>query len=474
MFKVYTVVALLAIFVRFIFVFIFPSEGGDWDIYSTVAENILNGCGVSLSSPGSGECIPHFGGNQLPGYPAFVALIWEIFDHRNMPIRLIQTLIYTASLLWLVRSVYVYTQSIKVALLVGVTIALSPLQIAWPRFTQTETLALSMTMLVISELLYSLAHNKLRIFSLSVVLSLAIFIRLDSVLLTIPIAVVGFIIYKPYEALRRGLLLLLLISIPISIWTVRNVYVDLPSLFPQTMTLPKGAHQPTGYLKWGWTWITEEYQRPGWGWGVNRFNYDAISIDDKAYDSNEERYRVELLLEELEKYTGEPFPKDIDDKFLEIATERLNNYKFRTLVVYPLKRSIALWTNPFSSYAWPNELPSVVSHQARLQVKRGDGIANLILEYPFIAITKGITGGYKILLQILFILILVLVISRKIQNKKIRNMLWISGSIVFSRTIFFAITNNIETRYSVEAVPGIEILVIYSIIYFFEIYRKKV
>jgi hypothetical protein len=53
-------------------------------------------------------------------------------------------------------------------------------------------------------------------------------------------------------------------------------------------------------------------------------------------------------------------------------------------------------------------------------------------------------------------------------------MLWISGSIVFSRTIFFAITNNIETRYSVEAVPGIEILVIYSIIYFFEIYRKKV
>ncbi|MBT5399653.1 hypothetical protein HOL24_03820, partial [bacterium] len=63
----------MAIFTRLIFVFFFPDGGGDWDIYSTVAENILNGCGVSLSNPESGECVPHFGGNQLPGFPAFVA-----------------------------------------------------------------------------------------------------------------------------------------------------------------------------------------------------------------------------------------------------------------------------------------------------------------------------------------------------------------------------------------------------------------
>jgi 4-amino-4-deoxy-L-arabinose transferase-like glycosyltransferase len=471
--KIYLIVALLAIVTRLIFVFLFPGSGGDWDIYSTVAENILNGCGVSLSDPESATCVPHFGGNQLPGYPAFIALVWEVFDHKDAAIRLAQTFIYVASLLWLVRSVYIYTLSTRIALLVGFVMAISPLQIAWPRFTQTETLALAATILVLAELLYSLAYKRLRIFSLAVALSFAMFIRLDSVLLTIPTAVTGFIIYKPYKAFKKGLVLLLLLLIPIGSWTVRNINVELPSLFPQNMTLPEGAHQPTGYLKWGWTWITEEYQRPGWGWGVNRFNYDSISIDDKAYDSIEEKSRVEGLLEDLKKYNGQPFPQEIDHKFSEIASERLRNYKFRTLIVNPLKRSAALWTNLFSSYAWPNELPSKISHQARLQAKRDGGIIDLALEYPFIAITKGITGGYKMLLQILFILITILAINRSITSKKIRNILFISGSIMLARTVFFAITNNIETRYSVEAVPGMELLVIYGIVYFFKTYREK-
>ena len=66
----------IAIAVRLVFILAFPSSGGDWDIYSTVAENILRGCGVSLSPPDRGQCVPHFGGNHLPGYPAFVAVIW--------------------------------------------------------------------------------------------------------------------------------------------------------------------------------------------------------------------------------------------------------------------------------------------------------------------------------------------------------------------------------------------------------------
>ena len=468
--RVYFIVALFAIFPRLIFVLLFPGHGGDWDIYSTVAENILNGCGVSLSDPEGLSCVPHFGGNQLPGFPAFVALIWEVFNHQDTPIRL--SLIYVASLLWLVRSVYVYTLSIRIALLVGVIMALSPLQIAWPRFTQTETLALTTTMLVIAEILYSLSYKKLRVVPLAVMLSLAIFIRLDGVLLIIPVVVAGFIIYRPLKALKKVGILLLLVLIPILSWTIRNIHVDLPSLFPQVMTLPEGAHQPSGYLKWGWTWVTEEYQRPGWGWGVNRFNYDKISIDDKAYDSAEEKQRVEYLLKDLEKYKGQPFPIEIDKKFSEIASERLENYPFRTLIVYPLKRALALWSNFFSSYGWPNELPSEISHQERLEIKRGSGIFDLALEYPFIAITKGITGVYKVILQFLFVLIFVLAIIGKIQDNKIKNVLLISGALVLTRTLFFSITNNIETRYSVEAVPMIELIVVYCTVYFYDREKK--
>ena len=41
----------LSFCVRLFFILSFPETGGDFDIYSTVAKNILRGCGVSLSDP---------------------------------------------------------------------------------------------------------------------------------------------------------------------------------------------------------------------------------------------------------------------------------------------------------------------------------------------------------------------------------------------------------------------------------------
>ena len=70
--RFYCFVALVAIIPRILFLFFAPERAADSNIYETVAENILSGCGVSLSPVGSGECVPHFGGNQGPGYPAFI------------------------------------------------------------------------------------------------------------------------------------------------------------------------------------------------------------------------------------------------------------------------------------------------------------------------------------------------------------------------------------------------------------------
>jgi len=114
----------LAIAVRLIFVLAVPFGGGDWDIYSTVAENILRGCGVSLSQPDSGQCIPHFGGNHLPGYPAFVALMWLVSGHADMAIRFAQLLLYAVALGRLVLVVRQYTSSDMPAFAVGLVIAL--------------------------------------------------------------------------------------------------------------------------------------------------------------------------------------------------------------------------------------------------------------------------------------------------------------------------------------------------------------
>jgi hypothetical protein len=458
----FAIVMALALVVRMVFALSFPAGGGDWDIYSTVAKNIIDGCGVSLSAPNSGECLPHFGGNQLPGYPAFVALVWALFDQSDMAVRIVQILCYLAALAWLMIAVSKLTNAHRLAFAVGILMAISPLQIAWPRFTQTETLALATTMWVAAELLLSLAEKRLRPITLAIALSAAIFIRLDGVLLSVPVAVACFLIYRPVQALRQGALLALIVALPLAGWTIRNVAVGLPSLMPPAMTLPDNAPPPHGYLAWGHSWITEEYQRMGWGYPVTRMVYNAIVIDQRAYDNPTEKAEVELWLNELAGYTGHPFPFHIDKRFARLAKERGERNPWKVYVENNAKRMLALWSNPFSSFAWPNELPGDFGHQARLEVARSGiaGALRLAERFPFEATTKTLTGLYRY--GLIAMTLVAILFAMRGKHGVVRAVIFFAMAAMIARTLFFALTNNVETRYTVELLPWMELAVLFA------------
>ena len=76
------------------------------------------------------------------------------------------------------------------------------------------------------------------------------------------------------------------------------------------MIMPDGSRSPTGYLKWTKTWITHEYERPGALWGINRKNYSGITIPQRAYADNEEKLKIEKLVETL---------KSIDNEILSVS-----------------------------------------------------------------------------------------------------------------------------------------------------------
>ena len=69
---------------RFFLIKYYPGITGDLETNYTVAKNILSGCGVSISNLNSSECIPHFGGNQGPAYPFFVASIFYFFGDSSL------------------------------------------------------------------------------------------------------------------------------------------------------------------------------------------------------------------------------------------------------------------------------------------------------------------------------------------------------------------------------------------------------
>jgi len=462
----------LSFLVRSIFVFLFPETGGDYDIYSTVAKNILRGCGVSLSDPSSYNCVPHFGGNHGPGYDFFIAIIWYFFEQSNSAVRIVQTFIYCFFCFYLLCAVRKHIEEKVFVISFGIILSLSPLLVAWPRYIQTETLSIAFTLFLISELLYSFNEKKIRVVSVSVALILATWIRLDNIFLTIPVAFCCIYLHGFRRGFLYGLYIASFLSLSWGIWTIRNISVNLPSLLPSNMIMPDGSRPPIGYLNWTKTWITQEYEKPGSLWGVNRQKYVGIFIPEYAYFDNDEKTEIQELLNELKEFNGMPFPKKIDDQFNTISEYKRNNYKIKHWIENPLKRVSKMFLNPFSSFGWPNEIPSGgLSHDERLFAYKGNlGILlSKIQMYPIRSLSKGTNAIYKFSLLALFAYSLFFSFFKS-KNNLTLFFGYIALSYFLGRTVFFSFNGMFETRYLATVIPFMELLVTLCL---FEKLRKK-
>ncbi|MDC3024321.1 hypothetical protein OA264_02495, partial [Alphaproteobacteria bacterium] len=245
--------------------------------------------------------------------------------------------------------------------------------------------------------------------------------------------------------------------------------VKLPSLIPTNMIMPDGSRSPTGYLSWTKTWITHEYEKPGALWGINRKNYLNITIPEYAYYSENEKININELLSELKALDQSPFPQYIDDKFKELAEFKRKNFPFKYWIENPIKRIYKMWSNPFSSFGWPNEIPSEgLSHKERLIMAKGNFslIAYKIKKYPYRATSKATNAFYKFTLTLLFLFSLFYVFV--INKKEILNFIGlISVSYILVKTLFFSLNGYFETRYLATAIPFMEILVAFCIFYIF-------
>jgi hypothetical protein len=453
--RFYLVIALIAIIPRFLFIFFFPETAGDSKLYETTAENILSGCGVSLSPVGSGECVPHFGGNQGPGYPAFIAFFWWISGHSDLIVRLAQGTFYVVALVYMVDAIRLYTSSLKLALLTGLVLALSPLQIAWPRYLLTETLALAGTLWLFAELLRSLHVSKLRIAPIAIAMIATTFIRYDGVLLAIPVAATGFIIHRPIDAIRRGLVIALILGFPWMGWMIRNIEVNLESvLIPPIASFDKATK---GYSSWMKTWQVNQYQTQATLWPVATKSYHAIRVDESAYRTENEKKKVHILLDQLKEYSGQPFPSQIDDQFFLLAEKRIKAEPLIYFLFNPVKRIWALWSNIYDSFAWPFSLD--LSPQDRIDITKGGVEEKLLLlkKHPIQTIGKIFVNGWLLFLYFLFIISNWIVYKNKMPQ--CRYVLILALSFAMARSVLSGYLNVIETRYIIMQLASMEIVV---------------
>ena len=191
------------------------------------------------------------GGNQGPGYPFFVALNWWLFDHSNLATRITQNAALCSSIIYFVLALEKFMSCRKKAAIIGIIIAVSPCTVAWPRFMQTETLALAGTLWIFSALLNSVTQKKLQILSISLALTFTSFIRLDAVALIVPICFTALCTGSFQKALKNLIIVGVIVSIPWVGWMVRNYNVGLSSVLPQTFVVPEWRCPTKGLLNVG-------------------------------------------------------------------------------------------------------------------------------------------------------------------------------------------------------------------------------
>lgn len=451
--RAWLALAALAFLLRLPFVLLAPAITPDGETSVLVAENMrLNGC-VSVSDPASGECRPHAGGNQPPLYPAVIAVSHALFGPGEQPVRIFQALVYAAAAAWLARAAALLAGSAVAGWAVGLAMALSPVQIAWPRFLLTESLALAGALWVLAECLLSLHQRRLRALPIVAASLLAIAARYDSVLLAIPVAAVGFILHPPLVALRKGLVMALLLALPIGAWTWRNLHVGL-NLRPDTF-MKTGEPNPAGFLGWCDVWVTTLYE------GVFSYRaayreYDEMEVGSGAWNDEAERLRVQALFAELATYTGQPFPQHIDDAFAELAAERKRDHPVQTYLWVPLQRMAFFWLNPIHSFAWPVELDDAMTEQERQRfVEGGFGVKlELALRHADAVAVKLAVAGYRVLLVASALFAAAMAWRGRLGAAAAP--FWLGLGYAVFRTVAFAQQSSMDNRYMIEGFAWLE------------------
>jgi hypothetical protein len=369
------VVALLAgLCLRLFFVLRYPANSGDTVLYEQIATNWLQhhvyGMNVhDLVTPVD---------MRMPGYPAFLALLYALTGHIGEAARLwvmlaqvvvdLLTCLLIAGLAALLlvvgndraRPQRVFLAALWLAALCPFTAnyAAVPLTEVFATFFTTAAL-LPLCLLVtraqnlgwrLAERHWILGNDYWYLAGCSAVLvGLCTLFRPEAPLLLLAACLVlGVILIRQHESLRwlkTTALMAALCVVPVVPWTIRNAITlhEFQPLAPKNSNLP-GELVPYGLMSWEKTWLyrfRDVYLVP---WKLNEEVIDVNEIPARAFDTPGEKERVAMILEQYnEDLTLTP---EEDAAFAQLARERTARRPLRTYLWLPAARALTLWFTP--------------------------------------------------------------------------------------------------------------------------------
>jgi 4-amino-4-deoxy-L-arabinose transferase-like glycosyltransferase len=345
---------LAALALRLLFIFFYPAVTNDSFIYGDIAKNWLQHGIYGLS----GEDIsPTY--IRLPGYPAFLVVIFTIFGMEHYRAVLVAQMFVDIGTCFLIADLARRTMSDQAAKLSFLLAALCPFLANYAAAALTETLEIFFTALALDLAITGVnGFDERRWHSwlgCGLAVGAAILLRPDGGILLAAIGLyLAWIVVQRIRAKRsffpvlRAAIVLGVVSLaPLVPWTLRNLHT-LQKFEPLA---PRYANEqdefvPMGFNHWVKTWMADYTSVEEFYWRVSGAAIDAEKLPARAFDSGKQRDEtVQLVADYNDTLHMTP---ELDARFAALASARIRAAPLRYYVWLPMVRITDMWLRPRS------------------------------------------------------------------------------------------------------------------------------
>ena len=437
----FVVATLAAVALRLFFVFRFPAVVDDSKLYANVAENWLQHGVYGVTN--SGRIMPTL--SRLPGYPAFLAVIFAIFGIENFRAVLLIQVVFDLVTCLLVADMARRVFSPRAAKAAYLMAGLCPFLANYAAAALTETLEIFFTALAFDFALRGLAIGETPaatrdasrswlICGLSI--GGAILLRPDGGILLVAVEVyLGWRLLQAIRSrkenaipwLKAAIVVGVCALLPLVPWTARNFHTlhRFEPLAPRYAT-DSDELVMTGFNRWVKTWTADYVSVQEIYWNVPGEEMDVSKLPSRAFDSaDQKKVTAELFADYNHDRDMTP---ELDARFGDLAAQRVQAGPMRYYVWLPFLRVADMWLRPRTELSSADPRWWEFNDEARLlALSLGFGAINLL--YVALA-AAGFVRARAFFGIGLFVLFLVL------------------------RSAFLGTLENPEPRYTLECYPA--------------------
>lgn len=434
---------------RLLFALRFPAVVDDSRLYADIAKNWLQYGIYGITN--SGRIVPTL--SRLPGYPAFLAIIFGLFGKDNFRAVLIVQVLFDLATCFLIADLARRMLNDRAAKFAFLLAGLCPFLANYAGAALTETLEIFFTALALDLTVIGLDRWRrdqgkpssrthwISWFACGLAIAGAILLRPDGGILLA--AVGGYLCLQFFRSSNQGSLrarmpilrAVILLGIgallPLVPWTIRNLRTlhRFEPLAPRYAT-DSDEMVMTGFNRWVKTWMADYVSVQEIYWQVPDEELDASKLPARAFDSREQKTQTDVLIADYNR--DHDMSPELDARFAALAAERIHAAPLRYYLWLPLLRIADMWLRPRTELTSADPRWWEFNDDPRwIAVSLAFGLINLL--YVGMA-AAGLVRSHEIFAVWLLVLFLIL------------------------RSSFLGTLENPEPRYTLECFPALILL----------------